>query len=83
MCCSDFVVSSYTPTVTALLRAQRANIPLSRDVISLALIAEKQAHQRGLDPIPGVDKEIAQVAAVAKSNNVKVIHQQAGSTTVA
>jgi CHAT domain-containing protein len=83
VCCSDFVVSSYTPTVTALLRAQRASAPLSRDCISLALIAEKQAQQRGLDQIPGVDKEIDKVAAVAKSKSVKVIYQQAGSTTVA
>jgi CHAT domain-containing protein len=83
VCCNDFVVSSYTPTVTALLRAQRASTPLSRDGISLALIAEKRAHERGLALIPGVDEEIDKVATIANSNNVKVIHQQAGSTTVA
>jgi CHAT domain-containing protein len=69
--------------VTALLRAQKKNTPLSRDSISLALIAEKQAQQRGLGLIPGVEKEIAKIATVAKSSHVKVIHQQAGSTTVA
>jgi CHAT domain-containing protein len=83
VCCSDFVVSSYTPAVTALLRAQTANTSLNRDDISLALIAEKQAQQRGLEMIPGVDEEINMVAAVAKLSNAKVIHQQAGSTTVA
>jgi CHAT domain-containing protein len=83
VCCSDFVVSSYTPTVTALLRAQRASTPLGRGGISLALIAEKPAKQRGLALIPGVDEEINKVATIAKSNNVKVTHQQAGSTTVA
>jgi CHAT domain-containing protein len=83
VCCSDFVVSSYTPTVTALLRAQKRSTPLRQDGISLALIAEKQAQQRGLELIPGVDKEIDRIAAVAKSGNVEVVHQQAGSTTVA
>jgi CHAT domain-containing protein len=82
VCCSDFVVSSYTPTVTALLRAQKRSTPLRQDGISFALIAEKQAQQRGLELIPGVDKEIDKVAAVAKSSNVAIIHQQAGSTTV-
>jgi CHAT domain-containing protein len=50
--------------------------------MSLALIAEKQAQQRGLQLIPGVDKEIDKVAAVAKSSDVKILHNQAGSTTV-
>jgi CHAT domain-containing protein len=77
------VVSSYSPTVTALLRAQRATIPLSRDDVSLALIAESKAQQPGLQLIPGVEKEIDYISAVAQSSNVKVIHQQAGSTTIA
>jgi CHAT domain-containing protein len=47
------------------------------------LIAEKQAQQPGLELIPGVEKEINNIAAVAQSSNVKVIHQQAGSTTIA
>jgi CHAT domain-containing protein len=77
------VVSSYSPTVTALLRAQRASTPLNRDDVSLALIAEKKAQQPGLQLIPGVEKEIDNISAVAQSSNVKVVHQQAGSTTVA
>jgi CHAT domain-containing protein len=69
--------------VTALLRAQRATTPLSRNNVCLALIVEKQAQQPGLELIPGVEKEINNIAAVAQSSNVKVIHQQAGSTTIA
>jgi CHAT domain-containing protein len=79
----DYVVSSYTPTITALLRAQRDVKYLERDNVSLALVAEKRALQRNLETIPGVDEEIQQIAAVVKSNNAKVICHQTGSTTVA
>jgi CHAT domain-containing protein len=85
ICCSDFVVSSYTPTITALLRVRRVTTPLIRENISLALVAEKQALWQGnlkLTPIPEVDKEIEHVAAVAKLSNVNIAHQQTGSTTV-
>jgi CHAT domain-containing protein len=82
MSCSDFVVSSYTPTVTTLLRAQQATKPLPRDDVSLALVAEKRAAQRNLELIPGVDKEIERVAAVADLCGVKILHQWVGSTTI-
>jgi CHAT domain-containing protein len=75
-------VSSYTPTITSLLRAQRATKCRQRDDVSLALVAEKRAAQRNLQVIPGVDKEIESVAAMAMSSNVKVVHLQTGSTTV-
>jgi CHAT domain-containing protein len=76
-------VSSYTPTVRALLRAQRAATPLKRDNISLALVAEKRALQRHLRIIPGVDEEIEYVAAVASKCNIKTTHRLIGSTTIA
>jgi CHAT domain-containing protein len=83
VCCSDFVVSSYTPTVTTLLRAQRATTPLQRSNISLSLVSEKRAQERHLETIPGVDEEIRYVSAVAKENSISIGHQQTGSTTVA
>jgi CHAT domain-containing protein len=76
------VVSSYTPTITALLRAQRATTSIDRDNFSLALVAEKRALQRNLETIPGVDQEIDFVTAVAKQGNIKDIHQSVGATTV-
>jgi CHAT domain-containing protein len=82
LCCNDFVVSSYSPTVTALLRAQRATTLLSRDDVSLAIIAEKDVQQPGLPLLPGVEKEIENIFAIAQSSNVKVVHQQVGSTTI-
>jgi CHAT domain-containing protein len=82
-CCTDFVVSSYTPTITALLRAQRATVSTNRDRLSFALVAEKRAHEAALSVIPGVDQEIDDVAVVAKLSNIKILHQRFGSTTVA
>jgi CHAT domain-containing protein len=80
--CADYVVSSYTPTVTTLLRAQRASAPLRRDHLSVTLVAEKRAQDTTLLTIHGVDEEIENVAAVTQSRNVQNIHQQVGSTTV-
>jgi CHAT domain-containing protein len=76
-------VSTYIPTITALLRAQRTTTLLKRDDVSLVLVAEKRALQRNLKTIPGVDKEIDFVTAVAKQSNIKNTHQSVGSTTVA
>jgi CHAT domain-containing protein len=83
VCCADFVVSSYTPTVTALLRAQRATTPLSRSNLSLSLVAEKRAQDPTLQVIFGVEEEIENVAAVAKLRNVEVLHCQVGMTIIA
>jgi CHAT domain-containing protein len=81
--CADYVISSYTPTVTALLRAQTAaTAPLNQRGLSVALIAEKRAYDSALQVIYGVDEEIAHVAAVAESSNVQPLHQLVGSTTV-
>jgi CHAT domain-containing protein len=82
-CCADFVVSSYTPTVTALLRAQRATRTVSRNDLSLALIAEDRPQEAGLPVAPEMQKEIECAATIAKLNDVAVVHQQAGSTTIA
>jgi CHAT domain-containing protein len=76
-------MSSYTPSVTALLRAQRASPQIARSDLALALVAEKRAQDLTLQTIYGVDEEIEHVAAVARSNDIQVIHQQVGLTTVA
>jgi hypothetical protein len=68
--------------VTALLRAQRTNKQLGREDLSIALVAEKQALDPTLEVIYGVDEEIDHIATVARSNIVKIIHQQAGATAV-
>jgi CHAT domain-containing protein len=76
------VISSYTPTLTTLLRAQRSVKPLARAHLALLLIAEKRAHE-SLAIIPGVDVEIQDIAAIATLHNMKIIDQVMGSTTIA
>jgi CHAT domain-containing protein len=76
------VVSSYTPTLTTLLRAQRATAPLSCGELSITLIAEKQAQDVALPVIYNVDTEVEHVAAVASSCSVTIVHERVGSTTV-
>jgi hypothetical protein len=56
---------------------------MHREDLSIAFLAEKRAHDKALQVIHGVDEEIDQAATVAKTNDVAVIHQQAGTTTVA
>jgi CHAT domain-containing protein len=80
-CCADYVVSSYTPTLTSLLRAQSGVASLTRKDLSMMLLAEKQA-QEPLAPIPGVELEIRDIAAIATSNNVNIVSQLASATTV-
>jgi CHAT domain-containing protein len=76
------MVSSYTPTLTALLRAQRTTARQSRSDLSIALIAEKRAQDTILPVIYNVDTEIEHVAAVAKSRGVIIVHERVGLTTV-
>jgi CHAT domain-containing protein len=75
------VVSSYTPTLTTLLRTQRSVTPLARADLAVLLIAEKRARE-SLALIPGVDVEIQAVAAIAASHDVKIVDQMAGATTI-
>jgi hypothetical protein len=75
VCCADFVVSSYTPTLTTLLRTQRVSTPLSRGDLSIALTAEKRAQDVTLPVIYDVDTEIERVAAVASSRSVTTVHK--------
>lgn len=58
-------------------------MPLSRQTVSMALIAEKQAKDLQLPVINGVELEIKDVAFIAEMNDIKSVHQFSGSTTVA
>jgi hypothetical protein len=77
------VISSYSPTLTSLLRARRTLTSLTKDSLALMLVAEKRAYDRNLLTIPGVELEINNVFSIADSSKVHVVHRQAGSTTVA
>jgi CHAT domain-containing protein len=81
-CCSDYVVSSYTPTLSALLYSRRRFEPVTRDTLSLVLVAEDRARNTILPRIPGAIQEVHEVADIAAMNGVKQVHQMIGSTTI-
>lgn len=81
-CCADYVVSSYAPTITTLLRAQRAVSPIQRDSINIALIAEKQARESQLSVIHQVDTEVDSIAAVASLCHIRAVHRLPGESTI-
>jgi CHAT domain-containing protein len=61
--CSDYVVSSYTPTLSALLRARRDGLkPVSSKTLKVLLVAEPEAP--GTPPIPKVMDEVKIVSQI-------------------
>jgi tetratricopeptide (TPR) repeat protein len=64
-CCSDYVVSSYTPTVSALLRAQ-AQAPSVRSAdIDMLLVGEDSAKNPALSKLWNVRTELTRVESIA------------------
>jgi hypothetical protein len=57
-CCADYVVCSYTPTLTALLRAQKSNPSFHRHKANVGLLAVKQAWDVNLPTLKCVEDEI-------------------------
>jgi hypothetical protein len=81
VCTADYIVSSYTPTLTTLLHAQKVATPMARHSLSMAIIAEKHAQEPQFEPIPGVETEFEDVAAVARSY-LQNLHPLPHPTTV-
>jgi CHAT domain-containing protein len=69
-CCSDYVVSSYTPTLTALLRAQDRGTAVH--ITKLLLIAEDSMQNKELPSLWNVAKEIKIVEEVARKADIAV-----------
>jgi CHAT domain-containing protein len=65
-CCSDYVVSSYTPTLSALLRAQRFAPIITTKKSRLTVIAAPKAHDSGLPALLSVEEEMTQVISIAE-----------------
>jgi CHAT domain-containing protein len=64
-CCSDYVVSSYTPTISALLRAQ-AQAPSVRSAdVNMLLVGEDCAKNPGLSRLWSVETELTRVESIA------------------
>jgi CHAT domain-containing protein len=71
-CSADYFVSSYTPTLTALLRAQRSNPGFHRCDARLGLIAAIQAWDASLPILPKVEEEVSNVCTAAERASVSI-----------
>jgi tetratricopeptide (TPR) repeat protein len=68
-CCSHYVVSSYTPTVSALLRAQ-AQVPSVRSAdVNMLLVGEDGAKNPALSKLLNVRKELSYVEEIATTKH--------------
>jgi CHAT domain-containing protein len=67
-CCADYVVSSYTPTLSAL-RTARENLPsiLRRSLVLLAAGASDQTTETNFPILHSVKAEVADVARTARA----------------
>jgi hypothetical protein len=80
-CCSDYVISSYTPTVSALLRAQ-AQVPSIRSAdVNMLLVGEDSAKNSALSKLWHVRRELTCVKTIATTkqfgNTVDMIAKEA------
>jgi CHAT domain-containing protein len=70
--CSDYVVCSYTPTLTALLRARKTDSSIDRSQVKLGLLAVMQAWDVNLPALSHVEDEISHVQVAASRANIFV-----------
>jgi CHAT domain-containing protein len=71
-CCADYVVSSYTPTLTALLRAQESSPGFHRDKVKLGLVAALNAWDPSLPTLWNVQDEVSYVQSAATAASIFV-----------
>jgi CHAT domain-containing protein len=64
-CCSDYVVSSYTPTLSALLHAQKKAKTYTAAELDLLLVSGERAEDRSLPPLRFVKREVLDISEVA------------------
>jgi tetratricopeptide (TPR) repeat protein len=68
-CCSDYIVSSYTPTVSALLRAQAQTPSVRSADVNMLLVGEDCANNSALSKLWNVRKELTSVDSIATAKN--------------
>jgi CHAT domain-containing protein len=71
-CAADYVVSSYTPSLSALLKAREDFTPVPRQELQALLFSEPSAP--GLSHIPGVSDEVQTVAGIVMSTSASVVN---------
>ncbi|KAF6765332.1 CHAT domain-containing protein [Ephemerocybe angulata] len=78
---SDYVVSSYTPTVTAL--TNRVKNDHSIDSRALGLFLTSQPNAPSASPIPGTTKEVQSIFKRAEESGVRASKLEGGEMSVA
>jgi CHAT domain-containing protein len=66
-CCSDFVVSSYNLTISALLRAQKSAAPIASVDVNMLLVGENCATNLSMNKLASVGAELRCVEAIANT----------------
>jgi tetratricopeptide (TPR) repeat protein len=69
-CCSDYVVSSYTPALTALVRARRDLQPVLTTEAKLLLVAAEHTAVMRLPALPKVKAEMSDISSIAHKAGV-------------
>lgn len=64
-CCSDYVVSSYTPTLSALIEAQKGQIKFDLHQVKIMAVALKHAQNPNMPPLQNVIPETRAVIDMA------------------
>jgi CHAT domain-containing protein len=71
-CCSDYVISSYTPTLTALLRSQQRRETYTAQNMQVLTIAVERSQDDTLPRLRFVSTEARQIAELAEEAGVPV-----------
>jgi CHAT domain-containing protein len=70
-CCSDYVVSSYTPTLSTLLRARKGLQPIKTTDAKILLVAAKHTADARLPPLGKVEVETGVICSVVEKVGVQ------------
>jgi CHAT domain-containing protein len=70
-CCSDYVVSSYTPTLSTLLRARKGLQPIAKADATLLLVAAEHTADARLPPLSKVKVERRDICSVVENTGVQ------------
>jgi CHAT domain-containing protein len=71
-CTADYIISSYTPSLSALLKAREDFTPVPRRELQALLFSEPSAP--GLSHIPSVKDEVQVVAGIVMSTSASVVN---------
>jgi CHAT domain-containing protein len=69
VCASDFVVSSYTPSLSALIKARRYFVPIKLESISALLVSERGG--LGYAPLLKAEEEVCSISMLMKNASIK------------